>query len=56
MGDADDPSVRYAIVVPPASLSKVVRVSPRVRDLLRIDVYSVDADTGAVQLVPTHSD
>ena len=55
MGDADDPSVRYAIVLP-ASLSKVVRVSPRVRDLLRIDVYSVDADAGAVQLVPTHSD
>ena len=56
IGNADDPSVRYAIVVPPASLSKVVRVSPRIHNLLRIDVYSVDANTGAVQLVPTHSD
>ena len=56
MGEVDDPRVRYAIVVPPASLSKVVRVSARVRALLRIDVYSVDPEAGRVELVPPHLD
>ncbi len=49
MDEEDDPTVRYAIVVPPASLSKAVRVEARVRDLLRIDVYVVDPDSDEVR-------
>ncbi|WP_123378944.1 hypothetical protein [Pseudokineococcus lusitanus] len=47
MGDADD-HTRYAAVVPINALSAVQRVSGHVRDLLRIDVFTVD-DTGVVR-------
>jgi hypothetical protein len=50
MDEKDDPASRYAIVVPPGSLSKVLRVPARVRDELRIDVYVVDPETGAVEV------
>ena len=49
MGEDDDEAIRYAIVVPPASGSKVARVSQRIRSLLRIDVYIADPDTGSVE-------
>lgn len=43
----DDPSARFAVVVPDVALQAVLRVPGRVREALRIDAYSVDAD-GAV--------
>jgi hypothetical protein len=43
----DDPSARFAVVIPASALTAAQRVSPRVRALLRIDVYSVD-EQGAV--------
>jgi hypothetical protein len=49
MEEEDDRNARYAIVVPPPSLTKVARVPARVRELLRIDVYVVDPDTGDVR-------
>jgi hypothetical protein len=50
MDEVDDPDVRYAIVVPPASSGKAIRVPARIRELLRIDVYVADPDTGAVRV------
>ncbi len=38
----DDPTVRYAVVVPTEVLRAVLRVPERVRELLRVDVYAVD--------------
>lgn len=50
MGAEDDPSTRYALVVPSDALWHAQRVPRRVRRLLRIDVYEVAAG-GAVTLV-----
>lgn len=47
MGDPDD-HTRYAAVVPLNALPAVQRVPGHVRDLLRIDVFTVD-ETGVVQ-------
>ena len=50
MPPVDDPSARFAIVVPTRVLRHVLRVPPRVRAALHMDVYVVD-DTGHVELV-----
>lgn len=39
---ADRAAARFAVVVPSESVRAAIRVSERVRQLLRIDVYSVD--------------
>ena len=45
---ADDDSIRFAVVVPAGAAERAaLRVSPRVRELLRITVYSV-TDTDRV--------
>jgi hypothetical protein len=41
-------SVRFAVVVPGEGLTAALRVPQRIRDLLQIQVYSVD-DTGQVR-------
>lgn len=43
----DDLSARFAVVVPERALTAAMRVPPRVRELLRIDVYAV-SDGGDV--------
>ena len=40
----EDSDARFAVVVPTEALSAALRVPERVRELLRIDVYSVDAE------------
>lgn len=45
-----DPDVRFALVVPSEAKRAVLRVHPRVRDVLRIDVYEVALD-GSVAMV-----
>lgn len=52
MGEEVDPSVRYAVVVPPSCVRKVERVPQRILDLLRIEIISVDPDTNEVLAVP----
>ena len=39
---AEDAEARFAVVVPSEAQTAVLRVSPRLRELLRIDVYVVD--------------
>jgi hypothetical protein len=39
-----DPDTRFAVVVHTGAEPAALRVSKRVRDLLRIDVYSIDDD------------
>ena len=46
----DEPSTRYAVVVPTEALHFAERVPPRVRQSLRLDIYAVDSG-GAVTLV-----
>jgi hypothetical protein len=41
---AEDASARFAVVVPDRALNAALRVSARVRRLLRVDVYSVTED------------
>jgi hypothetical protein len=50
MPDEDQPATRYAIVVSTEALRAAQRIPRRVRQLLRIDVYTVDSG-GAVTLV-----
>jgi hypothetical protein len=45
---ADDLSARFAVVVPSEAVKAATRVSSRVRELLRIDVYAVD-EAGGVE-------
>jgi hypothetical protein len=52
MYEADD-DVRYAVVVPQATVKAATRVPTWVRERLRIDVYGVD-DDGAVALAADH--
>jgi len=47
MPDEDEPTTRYAIVVPTDALRAAERVPRRVRQLLRIDICAVDS-SGAV--------
>jgi hypothetical protein len=42
--------VRFGVVVPQTALTAALRVSRRVRDALRIDVFAFD-ETGAVEIV-----
>ena len=42
----EDPDARFAVVVPERALRAALRVRPRVRELLRIEVYSVDEQGG----------
>jgi hypothetical protein len=44
---AEDDKARFAVVVPSEARRAVIRVPPRVRELLRVDVYVVD-EAGAV--------
>lgn len=44
MPSIDDPAVRYGLVVPDESIRAALRVDPRVRELLRIDVFAVTPD------------
>jgi hypothetical protein len=46
----DEPTTRYAVVVPTEALAAAERVPRRVRQLLRIDIYAVDSG-GAVTLI-----
>ena len=48
--EVDDFSTRFAVVVPTGSEAAALRVSSRVRDLLRIDVYVV-SDEGDVEVL-----
>jgi hypothetical protein len=41
---------RFAVVVPSAAVAAATRVSPRVREMLRIDVYEVADDDRVVEL------
>jgi hypothetical protein len=41
---------RFAVVVPSAAVAAATRVSPRVREMLRIDVYEVADDDRVVKL------
>lgn len=40
----DDPKTRFAVVIPPTATEAALRVSQRIRDLLNIDIYTVDDD------------
>lgn len=40
---AEDTNARFAVVVPERALQAALRVGPRVREMLRVEVYSVDA-------------
>lgn len=40
----DEPDVQFAVVVPAAAVASALRVSQRVRDTLRIAVFTVDPD------------
>jgi hypothetical protein len=42
--EVGDPTTRFAVVVPTDAEMAALRVPKRVRDLLRIDVYTVDDD------------
>lgn len=44
MPDEDDPAARFAVVVPERIAWAAQRVPPRVRELLRIDLYTVGSD------------
>jgi hypothetical protein len=48
--EGGDPNTRFAVVVPTGAEAAALRVPRRVRDLLRIDVYSV-SDDGQVEKV-----
>ena len=45
----EDADARFAVVVPKEALGAALRVPDRVRELLRIDVYSVDAEGNVSQ-------
>lgn len=47
---ADESISRFAVVVPSSVIAAATRVPIRVREMLRIDVYSVD-DDGAFSLI-----
>jgi hypothetical protein len=47
---AEDPDARFAVVVPEVGRSSATRVPTRVRELLRIDVYTVD-ENGSVTCI-----
>jgi hypothetical protein len=42
--EVGDPTTRFAVVVPTGAETAALRVSRRVRDVLRIDVYAVNDD------------
>src|SRR3954447_18320539 len=46
--DADDPNTRFAVVIPTGAEAAALRVAKRVRELLRIDIYTV-SDDGQVE-------
>ena len=46
--EVGDPNTRFAVVIPTGAEAAALRVSRRVRDLLRIDVYAV-SDDGQVE-------
>jgi hypothetical protein len=47
---ADESISRFAVVVPSAAVAAAIRVSPRVREMLRIDVYEVNDDDRVLQV------
>ena len=48
--EMDEPTTRFAVVVPDSARVAALRVPKRVRDALRIDIYSV-ADNGDVMML-----
>jgi len=46
--EVDDPTTRFAVVIPTGAEEAALRVPKRVRDLLRIDIYTV-SDDGRVE-------
>jgi hypothetical protein len=44
----EDPEARFAVVVPAGAEAAALRVSRRIRDILRIDIYTV-SDDGQVE-------
>jgi hypothetical protein len=46
--EVGDPNTRFAVVVPTGAVGAALRVSRRVRNVLRIDVYAV-SDDGQVE-------
>lgn len=44
----EDPNARFAVVVPAGAEAAALRVSRRIRDILRIDIYTV-SDDGQVE-------
>jgi hypothetical protein len=47
---ADESISRFAVVVPSAAVAAATRVPPRVREMLRVDVYEVTDDDQVVKL------
>lgn len=47
---AEEPQASFAVVVPTAAVRAATRVSPRLRDLLRIAVYEVTDEGQVVKL------
>ncbi|MBS1845663.1 MAG: hypothetical protein JST53_14700 [Actinobacteria bacterium] len=47
---ADQPIARFALVVPNVALAAAERVPIRVREMLRIDIYTVDQSNLVVKL------
>jgi hypothetical protein len=48
--EVGEPTTRFAVVVPDSSETAVLRVPKRVRDALRIDIYTV-TDSGQVEIL-----
>lgn len=55
MPATDDPTTRYAVVVPTRAEAAVTAIPARIRQLLRIDVYLVD-EHGKVTMSPAGPD
>lgn len=48
--EVGEPATRFAVVVPDSAETAALRVPKRVRDALRIDIYTV-ADDGQVEIL-----
>lgn len=46
----EESAARFAVVVPSSAIAAATRVPPRVREILRIDIYEVADDGRVVQL------
>jgi hypothetical protein len=53
---AEEQRARFAVVVPDVALAAAARVPVRVRNLLRIDVYTVDEGGSVVKVDPDSAD